>query len=121
MADFSEEKIQKVWEKGSKVEGYDENRYRQDTCGAWMEREKYGDQKDNFGWEIDHVYPDAKGGGNELQNLRPMNWANNRSKADNFPSYSCAVTSDGNKNVSSEKKLTVYDELKKVLSEKYEK
>lgn len=120
MADFSESKIQDVWDKGFTVPTYDSNKYRKDTCGAWMERDKYG-KEGVLGWEIDHVYPTSKGGDSELENLRPMNWANNRSKADDFPTYTCAIKSDDDKNVPSKEELTVNEELKKTLSEKYDK
>ena len=36
MANFSEEKIQKVWEKGQTVENFDSTKYRKDCCDAWM-------------------------------------------------------------------------------------
>lgn len=118
MADFTEEKIQKVWEKGIIDSNAKPEEFRKDTCGAWMARNEYGKETDE-GWEIDHVYPASKGGDNELENLRPMNWANNRSKGDDFPSYSCAVTSDGNENVSTTKRKTVNEELQKALSNRY--
>lgn len=91
---FSEEMIQKVWEKGTSTS--DSANWRKDQCGAWISRSAYGKQSD-YGWNIDHVTPQSKGGGHELSNLRPLHWENNARKADG--NLSCAITSDGNKNV----------------------
>jgi 5-methylcytosine-specific restriction endonuclease McrA len=118
MANFTEEEIQQVWEKGTVVEGYDKNKYRKDVCEAWMDRDKYGEEV-TLGWEIDHVYPSSKGGKNDLKNLRPMQWENNRSKADNYPGYSCAVTSKDNQNIQKAINKTVNDSLQADLKIKY--
>jgi hypothetical protein len=87
---------QKVWEKGIPVNGKDPNIYRKDKCGAWMRRNIYGDNTNNLslGWEIDHIKPKSKGGSDDLSNLQPLQWENNRSKADNYPASSsdCSVT-----------------------------
>jgi len=96
---FSEEIVQKVWEKGRGVAGYDPNRWRLDECGALIGREKYGDRSTplNYGWEIDHITPQSAGGGDELSNLRPLQWENNAAKqADRLV---CRVVFSGNKNV----------------------
>lgn len=106
MANFTEESIQKVWNKGTTVEGYDKDKYRKDCCGAWMQRDLYG-KEETYGWEIDHVYPSAKGGENHLVNLRPMQWENNRSKSDDYPSYTSSVTSKDNHNVDKESQKTI--------------
>jgi len=119
MADYSEAKIQQVWEKGTIVPQYDSNKYRKDSCGAWIQRDQYG-YEGTLGWNIDHVFPASKGGKEELENLRPMNWANNRSKGYDFPTYSCAVESNGNENVSTDKELTVNESLKDILSNRYQ-
>jgi hypothetical protein len=41
--------------------------------------------------------PVAKGGGDELDNLRPLHWENNLSKSDG--KLVCVITADGDKNV----------------------
>lgn len=118
MANFSEEQKQQVWGKGTPVNGYDSKMYRKDICGAWMQRDKYGEEE-IYGWEIDHVYPESKGGDEELVNLRPMQWENNRSKYDNYPEYKAVKTSDGNRNIEKEETYTVADNLQKELKKKY--
>lgn len=83
--------IQTVWNKGQIVSGYDPGVWRKDTCGAWMNRSAYG-KTDSYGWEIDHIRPVAQNGTDDLINLQPLNWQNNRHKSDNWPNWSCAVT-----------------------------
>jgi len=95
---FTEETVQKVWEKGSVVDGYDPAKWRQDTCKAWMSRSKYGDRSSSYGWEIDHIMPISHGGTDALANLRPLQWENNAAKQDD--QLVCVVTSSGNENVS---------------------
>ncbi len=115
---FTDNKIQSVWEKATKVDNYDENLYRKDLAGAWIKRDQYG-QENSFGWEIDHVYPESKGGTDDLLNLRPMQWENNRTKHDDFPSYKTSITSEGNKNVSKQKSYTINYNLLAQLKVKY--
>ncbi len=102
MGNFSEQKIQEVWEKGMIVPGYNEDKVRKDACSAWMKREEYGNIESNYGWEIDHTKPESKGGSSDLSNLRPMQWSNNRNKGDDYPEYIAVVKSEGNKNVNKE-------------------
>ncbi len=91
---FSDEDIQKVWEKGSVVPNYDANVWRKDQCGAWMHRSSHGNRQSQYGWEIDHIDPN---GGDNLSNLRPLQWVNNAEKSDGR--LSCPVTASGVNNI----------------------
>lgn len=77
---FSQYIIQKVWQKGRVVPGYDPNIWRKDEFGAWIGRNDYGDRNSRYGWEIDHIRPESQGGSDELSNLRPLQWQNNASR-----------------------------------------
>ena len=94
---FSEDVIEKVWAKGAIVTGNDPNVYRQDRCGAWMQRSKHGDRADDLGWEVDHIIPTSKGGTDDMDNLQPLQWINNSDKADG--DLKCCITSKGGKNI----------------------
>jgi hypothetical protein len=71
MANFSDDKIKAVWEKAQTIEGYDNTKYRKDTCGAWIVWADYG-KKTIYGWEIDHCFPSSKGGTDHTDNLQPL-------------------------------------------------
>ena len=115
MMTFDEDIIQQVWNKGLVQKGYDPDSARKDACGAWMLRNQYGNTDSIFGWEIDHVLPKTKGGTNDLINLRPMQWQNNRSKGDDYPSYTACVKSNGNENLIVESLFTVNSSLQQQL------
>jgi len=85
---FDEATIATVWEKGTPEPEY--FGFRKDVCGASMQRSRYG-RTEQYGWEIDHITPVAKGGTDDLDNLQPLQWENNRHKGDDFPDWSCKV------------------------------
>lgn len=116
---FTEQIIENVWNRATIVEGYDPNSFRKDCCGAWIVRNAYGNINSPFGWEIDHVYPESKGGGEDAINLRAMQWENNRSKGDDYPTYHVVVQSDGNYNKRVETLLVVNDNLQNLLRNLY--
>lgn len=89
---FSQSTVDLVWAKGKIVSGYDPNIYRKDACNAWIKRDDYGNTQSKYGWEIDHIKPKALGGNDDLTNLQPLQWENNRHKADNYPNWSCKVS-----------------------------
>ncbi|AWM88622.1 HNH endonuclease [Microvirga sp. 17 mud 1-3] len=83
---FSETQKLAVWNKGTVIQGYDPRIWRRDMCGYAMKYDKYG-VCGEYGWEIDHIRPVAKGGSDDLFNLQPLFWENNRRKGDTFPWY----------------------------------
>jgi hypothetical protein len=92
-SNFSDQAIEAVWSKATVVPDYDSRVYRKDRCGAWIQRSAYGDVDNEWGWEVDHDKPVALGGSDDLANLQPLHWKNNRYKADNWPSWSCKISS----------------------------
>lgn len=63
---FSALTVGQVWEKGRNVPNYDPAVWRYDLCGKPIKRSEYGNTSLDTGWEIDHILPVAKGGGDEL-------------------------------------------------------
>jgi len=87
---LDENSIEAVWQKGKPEPEY--AGFRKDACDATMQRTKYG-KTEQWGWQIDPIKPVAKGGTDDLSNLRPLQWENNRSKADDYLNYNCKVRS----------------------------
>jgi hypothetical protein len=91
---MTEPEIQAVWNKGRIIQNSNPDQWRQDTCGAWIARNQYGNRDSDYGWEIDHIDPN---GGDAISNLQPLQWENNVAKSDGR--QVCVVTSEGPKNV----------------------
>lgn len=85
---FDESIIEAVW--GKREIKPNSPSFRKDTCGANMQRTKYG-KTEQFGWEIDHKKPVILGGTDDIDNLQSLQWENNRHKGDNFSNWSCKV------------------------------
>ncbi len=93
---FDDATVEAVWAKAKEQGGFTiltrglipSAALRKDTCGASIRRDAYG-TTGTYGWEIDHIKPVAKGGGDELDNLQPLHWENNRHKGDDWPKWTC--------------------------------
>jgi hypothetical protein len=92
---YSDEDLRRIWAKGKIVSA--DNLWRKDVCDAFMYWPHYGNRNSEYGWEVDHIVPIARGGGEDLSNLRPLHWENNASRQDG--KLVCAVKSNGQHNV----------------------
>ena len=88
---FSESQKIAVWDKARIVQGYDSAYVRADTCGMLIEWVNYGNINVKSGWEIDHIFPESRGGTNDISNLQPLQWENNRRKGDGPNSGYCLL------------------------------
>lgn len=87
---FDDATIEAVWRKATPVPGA--LGIARDRCGATISRALYG-ERSTYGWEIDHIVPVSKGGGDALANLRPLHWRNNAAKGDALDgAWQCAQT-----------------------------
>ena len=116
---LNDEIMQLIWAKARIVTGYDPNIIRKDSCDAWIMKSEYGNFDNKFGWVIDHVYPKSLGGDDAMLNLRPMQWENNNSKSDDYPTYRVSIQSEGNDNVSIKGQYTVNSDLQNQIKEFY--
>ena len=75
---FSEEVVEAVWQK-ARTMGTSAI-LRVDAWGWTIVRQDYGNARSRYGWEIDHIIPVSEGGTDDLSNLQPLQWENNRRK-----------------------------------------
>lgn len=127
MCKIDENLKKQVWDKARIIEGYDPNLYRHDACGAWIAFEDYKNRDSIYGWEVDHIYPESKLKKSNvptevidnIKNLRPLNWKNNLSKSDDYPSYRAVCEASGNINIDIEKEFIINQEVRKIIEELY--
>ena len=81
---FSDAIINSVWEKGRIIPGYNQNVRRKDACGASIVKSAYGDTNSNYGWQIDHIKPQSRGGSDDISNLQSMDSKTNMSKGNSL-------------------------------------
>lgn len=75
-------RTERIWNKGETV---DPNVWRYSKNGHLMKRSEYGNRNSEYGWEIEHGRPKAKGGTEHLNNLSPENWRENLRKGTKYP------------------------------------
>jgi hypothetical protein len=75
----------KVWQRAIDDPDNGNKDLMRDLCGVWMRWSEHGNRESAYGWEIDRIRPQAKGGSDELLNLQPLHWRNNSAKGDTYP------------------------------------
>lgn len=73
-----------VWVVREIVAGLDPNEYRLDRYGCMIRWSEYGNRNSQFGWELDHIIPEDKGGKDILENFQALHWRNNVLKSANL-------------------------------------
>ena len=128
---LSEKEKDRIFSKARKIEGLDADEWRMDACDAIIHRSSFGRDDEFFGWEVDHIVPKSLLEENgvpqdlidDFQNLRPLNWRNNVSKGNDYPSYKVEIQSEdgGESNVIRSRRRTVNQVKQKELRELYAK
>jgi hypothetical protein len=67
-----------VWEKASKMRGYNPDTHRKDAAGNIVYYNHYG-KDTKMGWNIDHIKAVANGGSGALKNLQVLQSSYNKS------------------------------------------
>lgn len=81
---FSDDVVDKVWDKGKPVRGKNPDLYRQDAAGNIVYKPSYGKDSD-MGWQVDHKKPVDKDGDDKLGNLQPLQTEENKEKGNQYP------------------------------------
>ncbi len=95
-----------VWRKAPYIDNRHPEYGKFDPCKACIKEEYYGNQDSEYGWQIDHIFPEQvlKDAGvpqeiiDHIDNLRPMHCKNNNKKSDNFPKYPGVISAIGYRN-----------------------
>ena len=84
MANYSDERLDQIWDKCLTIKCKNPDLYRKDKYGNEIYRYSYG-KTSAMGWNVDHSKPQALGGTDHLNNLQPMNSRVNSSKGKQYP------------------------------------
>ena len=79
----TQDTISKVWANAKPMRGKNPDTVRQDPYGNEIHRSDYGETS-KYGWEIDHIIPEARGGSNSPRNLQALQTRVNRKKGDSL-------------------------------------
>jgi 5-methylcytosine-specific restriction endonuclease McrA len=77
----TKKQIENVREKASMIRGSNPETWRKDASGNKIRKGSYGTIGE-YGWEVDHKNPVAKGGTDNPRNLQALHWGANRKKSD---------------------------------------
>lgn len=78
------DEIDKVWDKGRKIQGKNPDVYRKDPHGNPIYKHSYG-RNGPLSWHIDHSMPVSVGGSDSLRNKQPLQAKANLQKSNNYP------------------------------------
>jgi hypothetical protein len=77
------DEIEKVWDKGRKIQGKNPDLYRKDSHGNPIYKHSYG-KNGSLSWHIDHSVPVSVGGSDSLRNKQPLQAKANLQKSDKY-------------------------------------
>lgn len=81
--------VQQIWQRGRANQERDPAQWREDECGAWMQREQLNNANSEFGWHIRNIHA---GGDDSPEHLRPFHIENEYNLMAQSPQ--CRVTAD---------------------------
>ncbi len=77
----SKKRIDDAWDKAKPIRGKNPDAWGKDASGNKIRKGSYGTHGE-FGWELDHKNPKAKGGSDTPRNIQPLHWKENLKKSD---------------------------------------
>ncbi len=79
----TKKQINHAWENAKPIRGKNTKTWRRDSDGNKIRHGSYGTTGE-YGWEVDHKNPKAKGGSDNLRNIQALHWKENRKKSDKY-------------------------------------
>lgn len=65
--------IEQTWDNAKPIRGSNPDTWRRDAEGNKIRKSSYGSQGE-YGWQVDHKKPKAKGGTDNPRNLQALHW-----------------------------------------------